>query len=202
VLISPNIRSFQKKQNSWDTGSSDKVFNLYVTRLRWLLSLTLRHPKQETYNKISQFINIVNFYRDMWLLQTWFSNLDSLTSLTWVPRSSLNGTHPFNMNFIKSRKSLELRYMLFSAIQTSVRDFIFIVINNASDHQLRAINMQDKKPIGFYSQNLNKAQRGSKTTEMIQELLSAVETCKEKWLSYEVTIDLSYYLQTSKCSNY
>jgi hypothetical protein len=30
-----------------DTGSPDKVFNLYVTRLRLMLYLILRLPKQE-----------------------------------------------------------------------------------------------------------------------------------------------------------
>jgi hypothetical protein len=34
VIISPNLRSLQNKLNTWDTGSPDKVFNLYVTRLR------------------------------------------------------------------------------------------------------------------------------------------------------------------------
>jgi hypothetical protein len=69
--------------------------------------------------------------------------------------------------------------MYFSAIQTSVRPFIFIVINNASDHQLGAVIIQDKKPIDFYSQKLNIAQRQYTTTEIKQELLSAIETCKE-----------------------
>jgi hypothetical protein len=37
--------------------------------------------------------------------------------------------------------------------------------------------MQDKKPIAFYSQKLNTAQKRYTTTE--KELLSAIETCKE-----------------------
>jgi hypothetical protein len=39
--------------------------------------------------------------------------------------------------------------------------------------------MQDKKPIPFYSRNLNTAQKRYTTTEREQELLPAIETCKE-----------------------
>jgi hypothetical protein len=39
--------------------------------------------------------------------------------------------------------------------------------------------MQDKKPIAFYSQNLNTSQKGYTTYERDRELLSAIETCKE-----------------------
>jgi hypothetical protein len=33
IIISHNLSSLQNKWNFWDTGSPDKVFNLYVTRL-------------------------------------------------------------------------------------------------------------------------------------------------------------------------
>jgi hypothetical protein len=53
----------------------------------------------------------------------------------------------------------------------------FHLYTDASDHQLEAVIMQDKKPIAFYSRKLNTAQKRYTTTE--RELLSAIETCKE-----------------------
>jgi hypothetical protein len=55
----------------------------------------------------------------------------------------------------------------------------FHLYTDASDHQLGAVIMQDKKPIAFYSRKLNMNQTRYTTTERKQELLSAIETCKE-----------------------
>jgi hypothetical protein len=52
-------------------------------------------------------------------------------------------------------------------------------IIRSSDHQLGAVIMQDKKPIAFYSQKLNTAQKRYTTIQRVQELLSAIETCKD-----------------------
>jgi hypothetical protein len=54
---------------------------------------------------------------------------------------------------------------------------LFHLYIDASDHQLVAVIMQDKKPLAFYSQKLNTAQKRCTTTE--RELLSAIENCKE-----------------------
>jgi hypothetical protein len=51
---------------------------------------------------------------------------------------------------------------------------IFHLYTDASDHQLGAVIMQDKKPIAFNSRKLNTAQKRYTTTE--RELLSAIET--------------------------
>jgi hypothetical protein len=53
----------------------------------------------------------------------------------------------------------------------------FHLYTDASNHQLGAVIMQDKKPIDFYSRKLNTAQKRYTATE--RELLSAIETCKE-----------------------
>jgi hypothetical protein len=55
----------------------------------------------------------------------------------------------------------------------------FYLYTDASDHQLRAVIMKDKKPIAFYSRKLNTAQKRYTTTERGRKLLSAIETCKE-----------------------
>jgi hypothetical protein len=61
------------------------------------------------------------------------------------------------------------------------KPYTFHLYTDASDHQLGAVIMQDKKQtaIAFYSQKLNIAQKRYKTTEKQTELLSAIETCKE-----------------------
>jgi hypothetical protein len=89
----------------------------------------------------------------------------------------LNGTHPINRPLIKSRKILELRCVVLICCP----DFNnpFHLYTDASDHQLVAVIIQDKKPIAFYSQKLNTAQKRYTTTEKNRELLSAIETCKE-----------------------
>jgi hypothetical protein len=56
---------------------------------------------------------------------------------------------------------------------------LFHFYTDASDHQLGAVIMQDKKPISFYLRKLNTAQKRYTTTEKYRELLSAIETCKE-----------------------
>jgi hypothetical protein len=53
----------------------------------------------------------------------------------------------------------------------------FHLYTDVSDHQLGAVIMQDKKPLVFYLQKLNTAQKWYTTTK--RELLSAIETCKE-----------------------
>jgi hypothetical protein len=55
----------------------------------------------------------------------------------------------------------------------------FLLYIDASDHQLGAVIMQDKKPIGFYSRKLNTDQKQYTTNERDRELLSAIEICKE-----------------------
>jgi hypothetical protein len=54
---------------------------------------------------------------------------------------------------------------------------LFHLYTDASDHQLGAVIMQDKKPIALYSWKLNTAQKRYTTTE--REFLSTIDTWKE-----------------------
>jgi RNase H-like domain found in reverse transcriptase len=119
---------------------------------------------------IRQFIGIVNYYRDMWFRRS--ELLAPLTSLTsgnvkfeWLPSHQ--------QAFDKIKKVIETEVLL------AYPDFDkpFHIYTDASDHQLGAVIVQDKKPIAFYSRKLNAAQKRYTTTEC--ELLSTIETCKE-----------------------
>jgi transposase InsO family protein len=130
--------------------------------------LKIKAPK--TRKELRRFIGIVNYYRDMWFRRS--ELLAPLTSLTsgnvkfeWLPSHQ--------QAFDKIKKVIETEVLLVYP------DFNkpFHIYTDASDHQLGAVIMQDKKPIAFYSRKLNAAQRRYTTTE--RELLSTIETCKE-----------------------
>jgi hypothetical protein len=59
------------------------------------------------------------------------------------------------------------------------KPILFHLYTDASDHQLGEVIMQDKKPIAFYSRKVNTSQKRYTATDREQELLSAIETCKE-----------------------
>jgi hypothetical protein len=80
---------------------------------------------------------------------------------------------------MKLRNSLGLRDFVILCYPYFNKPDSFHLYTDASDHQLGAVIMQDKKPITFYLQNLNTAQNRYTTTERQGELLSAIETCKE-----------------------
>jgi RNase H-like domain found in reverse transcriptase len=122
-----------------------------------------------TRRELRHCIGRVNYYRDMWFCRS--ELLAPLTSLTsskvkfeWLP------TH--QLVFDKIKKVLGTEVLL------SYPDFEkpFHIYTDASDHQLGAAIMQDKKPFAFYSRKRHAAQRRY-TTE--RELLSTIETCKE-----------------------
>jgi hypothetical protein len=91
----------------------------------------------------------------------------------------LNGTHPINRPLIK----IKIKKVIGTEVLLCYPDFNkpvhFHLYTDASDHQLGAVIMQDKKPIAFYSRKLNSAQKRYTNTERYRELLSAIETCKE-----------------------
>jgi hypothetical protein len=80
------------------------------------------------------------------------------------------------MWFRKIKIVMELRISLLLCYPVFNKPFH--LYTDASDNQLGAVIMQDKKPIDFYSKKLNKAQKRYTTTVRDRELLSAIEACK------------------------
>jgi hypothetical protein len=93
----------------------------------------------------------------------------------------LNGTHPINKPLIKStiKKVIGTEIQVLICYPDFNKPVLFYLYTDASDHQLGAVIMQDKKPIAFYSRKLNTAQKQYTTTESNRELLSAIESYKE-----------------------
>jgi hypothetical protein len=88
--------------------------------------------------------------------------------------------HSFHQQaFDKTKKVIgtEIQVCLCNAVFN--KPALFHLYTDASDHQLGAVIMQDKKPIAFYLRKLNTAQKWYTTTERDRELFSAIETCKE-----------------------
>jgi hypothetical protein len=164
--------------------STRKLFNLYVTILR--VSLKLRYPKQENNNILRQFIGIANYHRNVW-----FRRSEILARIYWLPshqtRSRLNGTNPINRPLKKSRKSLGLKYWAILCYLDFSKPFPFHLYIDASDHQLGAVIMQNKKPIAFHSWKLNKAQRGIKSVKETESCYQILKPLKNTRISCFVT---------------
>jgi hypothetical protein len=125
----------------------------------------LRRPKQENINKLRQFIGIFNYYRDMWfrrseLLAPLTSLISSKVKLEWHSSHQ----HAFD----KIKKVIETEVLL--CYPDFNKPVILNLDTDASDHQLGAVIIQDKKPMAFYSQKLNTAQKRYTTTERDREL--------------------------------
>jgi hypothetical protein len=91
----------------------------------------------------------------------------------------LNSTHPINRPLKKIKKVIGTEIQALLCYPNFNKPCYFHLYTDASDHQLGAVIMQDKKPIAFYSQKLNTAQKWFTTIERDRELLSAIETWKE-----------------------
>jgi hypothetical protein len=107
--------------------------------------------------------------------QKWASSQVPLTSLTSSKvKFEWHSSHQQAFDKIKKVIGTEvlLCYPYFN------KPVLFHLYTDASDHQLGAVIMQDRKPISFYSWKLNTAQKRYTITERKRELLSAIEPCK------------------------
>jgi hypothetical protein len=101
----------------------------------------------------------------------WFCRSELLAPLTSKVKFEWHSSH--QQAFDKIKKVIGTEVLL------CYPDFNepFHLYTDASDHQLGAVIMQNRKPIAFYSRKLNTAQKRYTPTE--RELISAIETCKE-----------------------
>jgi hypothetical protein len=132
-------------------ASKSKIFSEQIEYLGYWITRKGIQPVQSkvdailkikapnTRKELRHFIVIVNYYHNMWFCRS--ELLAPLTSLTsskvkfeWLP------TH--QLAFDKIKKVIETEFIL------AYPDFEkpFHVYTNASDHQLGAVIMQDKKP--------------------------------------------------------
>jgi hypothetical protein len=109
----------------------------------------------------------------------WYRRSELLAPLTSLTSSKVkfewHSSH--QQSFDKIKKVIGTEVLL--CYPDFNKPYPFHLYTDASDHQLGAVIMQDKKPIAFYSRKLNTAQKQYTTTERQTELLSAIETCKE-----------------------
>jgi RNase H-like domain found in reverse transcriptase len=105
----------------------------------------------------------------------WFCRRELLAPLTSLTSSS----NKFERLPTHQQAFEKIKKVIGTEVLLSYPDFSkpFYIYTDASDHQLGAVIMQDKKPIAFYSRKLNTAQQRYTITE--RELLSTIETCKE-----------------------
>jgi hypothetical protein len=111
----------------------------------------------------------------------WFHRSELLAPLTSLTSSKVKfewySSHQQVFEKIKKFIGTEIQVLL--CYPNFNKPAHFHIYTDASDHQLGAVIMQDKKPIVFYSRKLNTAQKRYTTTERKRELLSATKICKE-----------------------
>jgi hypothetical protein len=99
----------------------------------------------------------------------WFCRSELLAPLTSLTsgkvKSEWHSSH--QQAFDKIKKVIGTEVLL--CYPDFNKHVIFHLYTDASDHQLGAVIMQDKKPKAFYSQKLNTAQKRCTTTERDRE---------------------------------
>jgi hypothetical protein len=108
--------------------------------------LNIKAPK--TRKELRHFIGIVNYYRDMW-----FRRSELLTSLTSLTSSKVKfewySSH--QQAFDKVEKNIGTEIQVLLCYPDFNKPVVFHLYTDASDHQLGAVIIQDKKHIAFYS---------------------------------------------------
>jgi hypothetical protein len=129
----------------------------------------------KTVKQVRSFLGMVNYYKNM--LRQKSHLLAPLTDLT----SNKDGTVGKKRGPIKWEK---VHQEAFDKIKQVITDDMMLTFpdfnmpceihTDASDFQLGAVIMQERRPVAFYSRKLNPAQQNSTTGK--REMLSVVET--------------------------
>jgi hypothetical protein len=130
--------------------------------------LRLTPPKLK--RQLRRFLGMVNFNRDMWQMR---SHILAPLSALVSPKVKFewHQEHQDAFDQIKTLISMEM-LLTFPNFNEP-----FHIFTDASKYQLGTVIMQNNKPLAFYSQKMNEAQKRYTTGE--QELLSIVEMLKE-----------------------
>jgi hypothetical protein len=120
---------------------------------------------------------MVNYYKDMWRHRSHL--LAPLTDLT----SNKDGTvgkkrGPIKWETVHQEAFDKIKQVIIDDVMLSFPDFNkpFEIHTDASDFQLGAVIMQERKPVAFYSRKLNPAQQNYTTGK--REMLSILETLR------------------------
>jgi hypothetical protein len=127
----------------------------------------------KTARQVRSFLGMVNYYKDMW--RHWSHLLAPLTNLT----SNKDGTvgkkrGPIKWEKVHQESFDKVKQGITNDVMPSFPDFSnpFEIHTNASDLQLGAVILQDRKPVAFYSRKLNPTQPNYTTIPLAKERCS------------------------------